>query len=231
VGWLLGKRAPAIGRSVIVLSVLLLIGLSTPLASALLLRGLSSDSPLVLNRGAPTADAIVILGAEATMYWELGGGGPGPRTSERLRYGARLHRGLGVPILVTGGKPNPDRWSVAALMAESLSADFGVKVRWQERTAKNTYENALYSKSLLARDGIKKIYLVTHATHMRRAKAAFETVGLDVVPAPDRMPGPDVTFDIQDLVPTAHALSGSTAAIYEYLARIWYRIRYLANDA
>ena len=115
-------------------------------------------------------------------------------------------------------------------MAESLSADFGIEARWRETVSKNTYENALYSKPLLARDGIKKIYLVTHANHMRRAKAVFETMGFYVVPAPVRVQGPYLKIEIWDFVPAAHALSGSSAAIYEYLARIWYRVRYRANN-
>jgi len=228
-GWMILKRMPSAGRAMVLTSALFLVVASVPLASGLLLRGLSSDPPLDLNRGGPTADAIVILSDEATMYWELGGEGPGPRSSERLRYGARLHRAFNVPILVTGGRSDPNRRPVAALMAESLSDDFGVEVRWREKTAKNTYENALYSKPLLESDGIKIIYLVTHATHMLRAKATFEAVGLDVIPAPVRVPDPDFEIEIQDLVPTAHALSGSTAALYEYLARVWYRVRYLPD--
>ncbi len=47
-------------------------------------------------------------------------------------------------------------------------------------------------------------------------------VGENHVHDPKRLWAPE------DFIPSAHGLAGSTAAIYELLGRIWYRIQYLS---
>lgn len=145
-------------------------------------------------------------------------------TLERVRYAADLHRRTGLPLLVTGGSPGPGIPPVAELMVHSLENDFGIGARFVESRSRNTSENAAYSAVLLAEVGITRIVLVTHALHMPRAVGAFESRGLEVVPAPlKRSP---VRLDIRAFLPSAAALYASASVLHEWVGRLWYRVRY-----
>jgi len=116
-----------------------------------------------------TADAIVILGGGTYFHAPeyAGGDTVSDATLVRLRYGAKLQRETGKPVLVTGGKPLGNSISEAQQMRASLEQDFQVPVRWIEDASDNTFDNARYSFHTLQKAGIKKIYLITHAWHMR----------------------------------------------------------------
>lgn len=102
----------------------------------------------------------------------------------RLRYAAVVERATKLPILVTGGSPLSKADDEASLMAQSLMEDFRVPVRWQERLSRTTEENAELSWAMLSPLGIKRIVLVSHASHLPRAQALFEHVGFQVLAAP-----------------------------------------------
>jgi uncharacterized SAM-binding protein YcdF (DUF218 family) len=102
----------------------------------------------------------------------------------RLRYAARVERATQLPILVTGGSPLGSHDDEASLMAETLTGDFRVPVRWQERLSRTTEENAELSWAMLSPLGIKHIVLVSHASHLPRAQALFERAGFQVLAAP-----------------------------------------------
>ena len=72
---------------------------------------------------------------------------------------------------------------------------------------------------------VRTIYLVTHAWHMRRAKASFQAVGIEVVAAPTRFASKPTPV-LGDFLPTARALEASHAAMYEWLGLLWYTWRY-----
>ena len=218
------RRRPALGRACIGLALALLYLLSTPLVSTWLVRGVQVGEPLA--RFDHDVGAIVVLSAGAYRdAIEYGGNTVGGTTLERLRYGARLQRQTGLPLLVTGGLGFGSHPAIATLMAETLGEDFGVTPRWIETEAANTYQNAVNSAAILHPQGITKIYLVTHAWHMRRSVATFEAMGFEVVPAPIRTIRPP-GFGLPHLVPTVANLGGSARAIHEWLGLAWYRIAY-----
>ena len=131
------------------------------------------------------AGAIVVLGAGQTPAdpgW--GGAQPSLMALERLRYGVRLQRASGLPLLVTGGRPQGEPQSEAELFQQVLQRDFALSARWLEKQSNTTWENALYSARLLKAEGIRRIVLVTHASHMPRARWCFEQQGLEVIAAP-----------------------------------------------
>ena len=113
-------------------------------------------------------------------------------------------------------------------MAETLRDDFGLVARWRETESRSTYENATLSSRMLQEAGIKHVYLVTHALHMKRARAVFTVTGLEVTQAPVAVYDPKRRWAPEDFIPSAHGLAGSTVAIYELLGRIWYRVHYLS---
>ncbi len=226
VGWLLGRWWPRLGRTLVAAAVLCLYLLATPYVSSELLRSLQVDPPLTEERLDNDAGAIVVLSGDLYRQApEYGGDAVGRLTLERLQYGVWLFRKVNLPLLVTGGKIRGADSTLAAIMQQTLRRDFDVPVRWVEAASRNTYENARFSAQLLKRANVRTIYLVTHASHMARAKASFQAVGIEVVAAPTRFaskhtPVPDA------FLPRAWALEASYVAMYEWLGLLWYTWRY-----
>ena len=92
-----------------------------------------------------------------------------------------------------------------------------------EAASRNTYENAVLSKQVLAEHGLQRVLLVTSALHMPRALATFKSAGIDAVPAATDF---TVTYKDQrtviDFLPDAEALSRTTYAIKEYVGHAYY---------
>lgn len=172
------------------------------------------------------ADAIVILGGGT--YFSAPEYGGEDTISEaalvRLRYGARLHRETGKPILVTGGRPLGNSVSEAEQMRAALREDFRVLARWTEGDSDNTFENARFSFQTLKQHGIKRIYLVTHAWHMPRAAGAFRRAGFEVVEAPTAFTTRYQT-DLFAFLPCADSLLDSKIFVHEVIGLLWYRVK------
>ena len=81
---------------------------------------------------------------------------------------------------------------------------------------------------MLRAEGIKTIYLVTHAAHMLRSQEAFEQAGLAVVPAATVFTASDPGLSLRALVPRATTLARSSYALHELIGRLWYRLAYAA---
>lgn len=181
--------------------------------------------------GKQEADAIVILGGGTYFHAPEYGGQD--TVSEgallRLRYGARLQRATGKPILVTGGKPLGNLLSEAQLMKAALEQDFGVPVRWTEDGSDNTYENAHYSFRILQQAGIRKIYLVTHAWHMPRSAEVFRRAGFEVIEAPTAF-ATRYRTDLLAFLPNAHSLRDSSTFMHELIGLLWYRVRSIVSN-
>ena len=216
---------PWIGTLLFALSVALWIALSLPLTAHETLQALEIYPPL--GKGPPPAhppQAIVVLGggrySEAPEY---GGADTVSRMAlERLRYAAYLHRQTGLPILVTGGSLYGEDVSEGELMRIALTRDFNVPVAWTETRALDTRQNALFSRELLRTSGIKTVYLVTHAWHMRRAMQAFTLVGLDAVPAPvGFVTGSAEETGVFGYLPSANALRNNNLALHERIGYWW----------
>jgi len=183
-------RRPKLAKATLISVFCLLWVSSTPYFAEGALHLLERQtSPLALSKPqdqTQTADTIVILGGGTYFHAPEYAGQDtiSDATLIRLRYGAKLYRETGKPVLVTGGNPLGNSISEAQQMREVLEQDFHVPARWTEDTSDNTYENARHSFSILQQAGIHKIYLVTHAWHMPRAAGAFRRAGFEVVEAP-----------------------------------------------
>ena len=210
-GVFLIRRRPRLARRCLILGLGSLWLLSTPVVSDALAGLAESYPPLDLRRAAD-AQAIVILGGGGQRAFapEYGGPAADPRELERLSYGAYIARKTGLPILLTGYRIE------AGAMHSTLLRNFNIDARWVDDAAYDTFENARNSVQLLKADGVQRIVLVTHATHMRRAVREFTAAGVDVVAAPaamlaEREPG------IWRFVPSAEALMRARAATNELL--------------
>lgn len=227
--FLLYRRRPS-AKAVILVALALLWLASTPYIAE---NGLH----LLEARTAPLdilpqqADAIVILGGgtyfRAPEY--AGQDTVSETTLLRLRYGARLQRATGKPILVSGGKPLGNQLSEAQQMKAALEQDFRVPVRWAEDTSDNTFENAHHSFRMLQQQGIRKIYLVTHGWHMARAAEVFRRAGFEVVEAPTAF-STRYRTDLLTFLPRAESLRDSKIFVHEAIGLLWYRVRSTVSD-
>jgi uncharacterized SAM-binding protein YcdF (DUF218 family) len=224
IGIVLLSRHPRLGRNLIIIAWLALWALSTPVISATLLQSLEHTPALQLDRLPTEVDAIIVLsGGTYCNAPEYEKDTVSPYTLERLRYAAELHRRTGKPILVTGGKlSNPIPEAIA--MKETLEYDFHVPVRWLEEQSHDTMENARFSAAVVKDQGVHRVFLVTHASHMPRAQAAFQKAGFEVIPAPTRFTT-RCRLTPLGFLPTSSALAVSATALHEWIGLVWYRFK------
>lgn len=132
-------------------------------------------------------------------------------------------------ILVTGGSGELKDvvHTEAAELADllRLSGVPAERILLEERS-RNTHENALYSKQLLAQHpNLQSLVLITSAFHQRRALGCFRKVGLSPVPFPagyyslDRSP----TLDYW-LLPDAGSLSRWNVLLHEWAGYVVYKL-------
>lgn len=232
-GYLLAKRMPRTGKFVLFSGFGLLVLASLPIVANFNLRLLEGDTALSpAELAQPSAEAIVILcGGRNFQAPEYNGNDTlSSYPLMRARYGAYLHRQTRLPILVTGGNVyTTTTTSEAELMRQALVEDFHVPVRWIETNSRNTWENALFSQSILKQTKVSRIYLVTTAAHIPRAKMAFEAMGLNVIAAPtDFMGQRGEAPGIMDFFPSAKAFRSHYFFMHEILGILWYQLRYLS---
>lgn len=223
-GFFISRRRPRLGRAMLGSALALLWFCSTPYVANLELHLLEGPYQAV-DLKTQHADAIVVLGGGSYLNApEYDTDTVGEPSLARLRYAARLQRASGKPILLTGGKPLGNDLSEAQQMKSVLEHEFNVPVRWTEDTSNNTLENARHSYQVLQKDGIKRIYLVTHAWHMQRSVMAFHAAGFDVVAAPTLFSdtGP---LSLLSFVPDADGLYGSRIFMHELIGLVWYRLK------
>lgn len=230
-GLFLLRRHRRLAMPLLVVSTLALYGLSTPLIGELLLKTLEPSPPLA-DQTLHDADAIVVLGGGRRLAVpEYGGRDTLTELSmQRLLYAAHLHRTSGKPVLVTGGMPGGGTTSEGELMRDVLTDEFGEAPRWVETASATTWDNARLSAPMLRAAGVKRIALVTHAWHLRRAIPLFRVQGFDVVPAGVGYATPQVRTPL-DLLPSANALRGSYFALHEWLGVLWYKLRSLSSES
>lgn len=227
VGLLLLRRAPRLGKTLIVLAWGLLWLFSTPTVSFFLHQTLQTIPPLSLDNIPSDGQAIVVL--SGGMYcqapeYEARDSVSGAEL-ERLFYAARLYRKTGKPILVTGGKLSSTT-PEATVMKEVLERDFQVPVRWTEEESHDTWENAHFSYAVLQPQGVTRIYLVTHASHMGRSVLAFKQAGFQVIPSPTRFATRcQETWTPLMFLPNYGAFASSAEAVYEGIGWLWYWLR------
>ena len=139
-------RRPLLRRLATILAAsgaLLSVALSLPLVSYLLLDGLQRTPSLDPAVESIDADVIVVLAGDVDCDPpEYGSDQPGPLSQLRCRYGARLSRQTGLPLVITGGVLRPDRRPVSHVLRDYVENELGVEVAWTEDDARTTRGNA-----------------------------------------------------------------------------------------
>jgi len=222
-GLLLQRWRPRAGRVLAWGGLALAVALVAPPVVDALLDNLE-DLPAVQPAQLEGAGAIVILGGGArTNAPEFGGQTVNRITLERLRYGARLARSSGLPVLVSGGAPSGSQ-PEAELMKRALEEDFGVPVRWVEAASLDTAENGRLSAAMLQAAGVRRVVLVTHAAHMHRSLEAFQAAGLEPVAAPTGFLRRGPSDEPQPRFPSMNSAFAGSYAIHEWLGLLAFRL-------
>lgn len=217
----MGRRT---GSLIVLASSLALFALATPAMSSALMRWTEVGSPT--HTDLTKAQAIVVLGGSVV----LGNGRDipdvlGSVSLERVSYAAAAYRQLHLPVLVSGGTPQPGHQSEAQLMAAALQQDFATPVSWSEDRSRTTWENALFSAAILKPAGLTTVVLVSQAWHLPRAVWAFEKAGLAALPWPAPRAASHAD-SIGDFIPTLAALDDSLRALHELIGTVYYRLRH-----
>lgn len=186
----------------------------------------------------PTADAIVVLGGATRT--------PSPprpsvdlsEAGDRVIYAAQLYRQKKAPIIVLSGgrvewsgSGNAEAEDMATILT-SIGIPRSALIL--EPNSLNTYENAKFVKPILERENLKKVLLITSATHMPRSLLIFQRQGMDVIPAPTDFLVSDSELTeitatpkaaILGLLPDAKYIHMFTNAMKEYIGMVIYRLR------
>lgn len=225
-GLLLLRRRPRWGYGLAACGLAMLWLCSAPAGVRLLLDPLESTppaSPAALRQ----AQAIVVLAGGRNRAPEYGGETVSADTLARLRYGARLARQTGLPLLLGGGAPGGGQ-PEAVLMDQALRQDFGLAARWIEAGSLDTAGNADASARLLLPAGIRRVALVSDAAHLPRAAAEFRRAGFAVIAAPTRYQGG--TLGRFGWLPSGEAAMAGHYAAHEWLGLLAQRLRGLAGS-
>jgi uncharacterized SAM-binding protein YcdF (DUF218 family) len=88
-----------------------------------------------------------------------------------------------------------------------------------ERKARNTVENAAFSKQLLESSGSDTALLITSAIHMPRAMKIFTRAGIPVLPFPCnyRVLQTDTKFSWRSLIPSQESFTRWTLILKEWV--------------
>lgn len=168
------------------------------------------------------AQAIVVLGGgvhpAAPEYGEPQASAP---AAMRLRYGAWLARQSRLPVAFAGGLG----WGAAQTQTlpegevarRAALQDYGLTLKWIDSQSRDTAENARLLRPLLLKDGVQRIVLVTHASHMPRSVRAFEGAGFTVTAAPMGFILPS-RAGVLEWLPSSDGVEGSRVVLKEWLA-------------
>jgi uncharacterized SAM-binding protein YcdF (DUF218 family) len=178
--------------------------------------------------------AIVILGGGIETYHVDGRviSTLSESTASRVLEGARLYDLLDDPWVIAsggGGGEIPvqsDRVPESHAMRQALVA-LGVPDQriLEEAASTDTRQEALNIRAGFTDRVSGKFALVTSSTHMRRALATFEAVGLQPVPSPAQDDGLTSASGLRAFLPSLNSLSASTFVLREYMALAYYGVR------
>jgi uncharacterized SAM-binding protein YcdF (DUF218 family) len=231
------RRRPRWAQGAIVLALVLLVVGGNGWVASTVIRSLEWRYTDTANL--PEAAAIVVLGGATRPQFP-----PRPwidlaEEGDRVLHGAQLYLQGKAPLLVlSGGRMT---WgarksrSEAEDMAE-IAAALGVPraAMLIEPDSLNTFENAAYTRALLADRQIDRILLVTSAMHMPRSLAIFQKQGFLAIPAPTDFHVVDEPFDpalttwqgrVLNGLPQADSLHFLTRALKEYVGIVIYWLR------
>ena len=192
---------------------------ATPVFANWLNWRLQSEIPHIKIEDLPQSDVVILLsGVGADFY----------NPTNRIVYASRIyHAGKAPMIIISGGTQPGQQGAVpdAKVIADRL-VRFGVPrfALILEADSRSTRENAVNTAAICNAYGWRDGLLVTTATHMPRALAAFQRVGLHMVPASTGVQAPPRPEESRlDLRIDAWAFLQTTGSVREIIAFLIYR--------
>jgi len=147
----------------------------------------------------------------------------------RCLYGAELyHQGPPCPVLVSGGKVDPEMRGPSHARA---MADFLERLRVApadlilEQGSRTTFENAVECGKQLDKCRLRKVLLVTDAVDMLRAELCFQKQGIEVIPAACHYRAVSFDASVLDFLPSPGAARHCQRVGHEWLGTAWYALR------
>lgn len=122
------------------------------------------------------ADVGIVLGA---ALWN---DKPSPALQERLDRAVELYRSGRIPnMIVSGGAGNGEASLTEAEGMRNYLAEHGIPpvAIMLEKQSTDTYENLLYSKSIMQERGWRSALIITHRYHAARALDMAEFLGYE----------------------------------------------------
>ena len=225
----MATRFAAFGRKLAATTlVLLALAAFSPLGNLLLYPLESRFPPWDPSRGAP--DGVIVLGGSINTDLSSAHNTPvvsgaGDRIFATLELARRYPNAR---IVFTGGNAN-------LLATDAKEADYAAQLLENlglpkerliiERESRNTYENAVFTKQLVAAKPGERWLLVTSAFHMPRSVGIFRKAGFDVeaYPVDWRAVGPSSLYTFSKM--GVEGLSRTDVAVREWIGLVVYRLR------
>ena len=202
--------------------------LSTPAGAGLLVRSLSGDyRPIATAGDARGARVVVVLGSGSVNLRAAGRQLSSVNMPAGLRVleAARLFDLLGGPFVIASGGVTERDGAAApesvALQRALIAVGVPPDRILLESESKNTRDEVLIVKRMLAERGLTEFVLVTSPLHMRRSMLAFEQQGMHPIASPSPLV-PDRSTKRSALLPSDLWLQIGDSALYEWLARAYY---------
>ncbi len=204
-----GGRASRLGRGLAWGGVLVLtVGGLTSVGNLLVLPLEQRFASVAPPAASERVDGIILLGGFEDGWVSSGRGGLGlNEAAERVSEGLRLAlRHPEARVVFTGGAgtllaPGVEATGpVADFLAEAGVARERLILEGRSRT---TFENAIFTRDLVAPRAGERWYLVTSAYHMPRAMGLFRKAGFDVIayPVDYRTRGPEDALRLFERIP------------------------------
>jgi uncharacterized SAM-binding protein YcdF (DUF218 family) len=216
------------GRRWLAAVVLLYLFLSSDLGAGVLARTLDGRyQPITSAAQAPGVHVVVLLGSgsinlrASSRQLSVVSMGAGLRVLEAARLSDLLG---GATVIASGGVTERD--SAAAPESDALRRaliDVGVPADRivLESESKNTHDEAVVIKRMLAERGVSDFVLVTSPLHMRRSMLTFEHEGMHPIASPSQLTT-DRSAPRSRLAPNDLSLTISDGVVYEWAARAFY---------
>jgi uncharacterized SAM-binding protein YcdF (DUF218 family) len=216
------------GRRWLAAVLLVYLVLSSQLGAGLLARTLAGEyRPLQSVADARGANVVVILGSGSVNLRAAGRQLSTVTMQAGLRVleAARVFDVLEQPLVIASGGVTEHDGSAAPESVALQRALIAVGVPENrivlESESKNTRDEVIVIKRMLAERGLTDFVLVTSPLHMRRSMRAFEQQGMHPIPSPSPLV-PDRSSSRNILLPSDLWLEVSDAVLYEWLARAYY---------
>lgn len=176
--------------------------------------------------GLKSFDAYVVLGGGIIEGApdSLGKGALNNSSLTRSIAAFRLYQRQPKPIIFSGGSILGR--TAEAELAERFLTSLGVPAHdiIMETKSTDTYENAKFTKEIADGHNLKRIVLITSASHMKRAHLLFSKRFREIMPYPTDHKVSRKKYDLLDFLPSAGNMEMIEIAVKEYLGILFYRI-------